>query len=105
MRPCSILLGLSLVRKTNTQISAHIQGRCQDVWSLMGFSHVEGTKEALEGRAEHGIKETDPTGHMEERRVFQERKTACTEVQKKGSREGIGTTVRKTIGSDLMAHR
>lgn len=71
----------------------------------MGFSHIEGTKEALKGRAEHGIKETDQTGYMEERRVFQEWKTACTEVQKKGSREGIGTIVRKTIGSDLMAHR
>ena len=92
------------MRKTDTQVSARIQGRCQDVWSLVGFSHVEGTKKALEGRAEDGIKETDLTGYMEERRVIQEWKTAFTEVQKKGSREGIETTVREAIASDLMAH-
>lgn len=74
------------------------------MWSLVGFSHVEGTKKALEERAEDGIKEKDLTGYMEERRVIQEWKTTCTEVQKKGSREGIETTVGKTIGSDLMAH-
>lgn len=73
--------------------------------SLVGFSHVEGTKKALEGRAEDGITETDLTGYMEERRVFQEWKEACTEVQKNGSREGIETTVRRTTGSDLMAPR
>lgn len=46
-----------LNEENDTQISARIQGRCQDVWSLLGFSHVRGDKKALEERAEDGIKE------------------------------------------------
>lgn len=44
----------------------------------MGFSHVEGTKKALRGEAESGIKEIDLTGYKEEGRVFQEQKTTWT---------------------------
>ena len=75
------------------------------MWPLMGFSHVEETKKALGGGAETGIKEIDPTAYKEERREFQEWKTTCTEAQRKGSGKGIEATVRKTIGSNLMAHR
>lgn len=58
-----------------TQMSVHMQGRWRAVWPWMGFSHVEGTKKALRGEEESGIKEIDLTGYKEEGRVFQEQKT------------------------------